>query len=313
MRLAKASTSMDMPMMNESERPFPMAQAQRGRCAYAGTSERSRLSARPRDGASELESLRIDSVLGSDFDHPDANLLNNLEPSTRLFRFLPTCRLLQLVLERQFMLARPSKWADPFENFLSKTTFVLNGESIGFNLTDDFFGQCWTLREECDGLWRNYCGKNLDSGVRIETTAEKLLRAIWNGRDRFASLRTFVGKVVYLDDEELKGVLQGCMGYGHWLTSPNGDGMAQTLLMKRTEFEYEHEVRALVSDPDHADDHKPIPIKPNDFIDSVMFAPKVADKQQEECIDHLVAAGFDQSKILVARSTLYDPWRLEIC
>lgn len=243
-----------------------------------------------------------------DSDDPNANLLNGLEPSTRLFRFLSTCPFLILLSDRQVELVRPNRWQDPFENFLSKTTFVQGGKAIGFNLTNDFFGQCWTLREECDGLWRNYCGKKLDDGVRIETTAEKLLRAIWSGRDKHASLRTFVGQVRYFGDDDLKLALQGCLGYGHWLTSPNGDGMAQALLIKRTEFAYEHEVRALVSDPDCTGSFKPFPITPSEFIDSVLFAPKMDAARRADLTDRLLAAGFDRGKI--ARSTLYDPWRL---
>lgn len=149
---------------------------------------------------------------------------------------------------------RPRLWQDPFEHFLSKTVFIRNGHPIGFDLTNDFLGQCWTLREQCDGLWRNYCGSSLSAGVRIETTAGKLLQAIWNSRGECASLQAFVRKVVYLDDEELKAVLQGCGKYGHWLTSRNGNGRAKALLMKRTEFSYEHEARALVSVPERAKD-----------------------------------------------------------
>ncbi len=215
----------------------------------------------------------------SDPGDPNANLLNGVEPSTPLFRFLSTKRFLELVRNGGFELCRPSRWEDPFENFLSKTTFVKDGQPIAFNLTNDFFGQCWTLRAECDGLWRSYCGKELDDGVRIETTAEKLIRAIWDGNDGSPLLRTFVGQVRYLSDDALKAEFQGCLEYGHGLMSPNGDGMAQVLLIKRTEFAYEYEVRALVADPGNDGDFKAIRITPADFIDSVLFAPKMDSTQ----------------------------------
>jgi hypothetical protein len=241
-------------------------------------------------------------------DNPMENLLEPLAPDTRLFRFIRSRRFLELLSSRRIVLCRPRLWDDPFENFLSKTTVEDDGDTVGFNLTNDFFGQCWTLQSECDGLWRNYCA--LEDGVRIETTAGKLIRAIWNTADRFASLRTFVGKVDYLEDDQLRDMLQGCLEYGHWLTDSTGKGMARVLLVKRIEFAYDHEVRALISEPDHTDDIKAFPIVPKDFIDTVMFAPKMNDTRYTECIDQLRAASFPDSR--VSRSELYDPWILQM-
>ena len=238
------------------------------------------------------------------------NLLNGLCPETRLFRFMTTKNFLHLLDTKQLTLRRPRLWQDPFEDFLSKTTIVRDDSTIGFDLTKDYFGQCWTKREECDGLWRNYAGQDLAEAVRIETTAADLLAALWNRKGKYASLWTFVGTVEYLDDATLKDRLMGCLEYGHPLSSSDGRGVASTLLIKRTEFSYEHEVRALVSDPSEAADLKSVTIDLATFIKSVRFAPNMSTLAQDALTQHLLTCGVP--KHLVSRSSLYDPWTLTL-
>lgn len=239
---------------------------------------------------------------------PDDNVLNDLAPAAPLYRFVKVGRLEQLISDQRLVLVRPRLWEDPFEDFLSKTTVIRGGDRIGFGLTRDFVGQCWTLNAECDGMWRNYCG--LDNGVRIQTTAAKLVRTIWDYSDRFADLRTFVGRVQYLDDDQIKSMLRGSVDYGHPITDPSGVGMVQTLLVKRREFAYEHEVRALACEPDQAKDHREFSIDPLGLIEGMMFSPKMEDAMYQTHRDWLIARGFPGAAI--SKSKLYEPWHLEL-
>ncbi len=252
--------------------------------------------------------LRVLDELNGDPGQPDLNLLNGLTPDAPIFRYMTIDRLFEMVSRRELVLRRPHVWDDPFENFLSKTTMLQNGEAIGFNLTNEFFAQCWTLKKECDGFWRNYC--SLSDGVRIETTAAKLVRAVWDQGNRFVHLQRFVGRVRYLADHELRAELQDCLAYGHPLTDQSNRGCAQTLLIKRTEFSYEDEVRVLAADDSVDTDRKSFPIAPCQFIQSILFAPKVMDARCEAYTSWLVRAGFRSSA--VSRSSLYDPWTLVI-
>ena len=107
------------------------------------------------------------------------NILNGLSPDTKIYRVVNVDRFFELIEERKLILVKPHKWDDPFENLLSKTIAINSkGERIGFSITNDFFGQCWTLRKECDGIWRNYA--SLNNGVRLETTVRKLLSVLFN-------------------------------------------------------------------------------------------------------------------------------------
>ncbi len=237
-----------------------------------------------------------------------ANLLNGVSEDTVLYRYYSLNRFRELVSDKELVLVRPSMWPDPFEDFLSRTETSLSGEKVQFDLTKEYVGQCWTVAEECDGLWRNYCG--LDNGVRISTTAGKLLSAIWDHNDKYASLHTFVGGVKYLSDTEIKASLKGCLVYGHDLTDPNGTGIAQTLLVKRTEFAYEREVRALATQNDTEYKIKKFGIDPVVFIDEVMYSPQLSIVIQKAIQSILGSVGMPQSKI--SRSSLYDPWSLKL-
>lgn len=241
-------------------------------------------------------------------EKPDDNLLNGLLPNDRLYRFMRTDRLLDLVVNEILVLCKPHKWEDPFEDFLSKMNLINDGQSIDFDLTKGFFGQCWTTREECDGFWRNYC--SLNDGVRIETTAGKLIRSIWDSSNRFRHQQRFVGRVEYLAEDELKARYPGCHEYGHPLTDPSNQGCAQTLLIKRTEFLYENEVRVLADDPDTPGDFREFPIQVREFIDSIMFAPKMHPSRCDALTDWLVKQGIEHR--VITRSILYDPWTLTL-
>lgn len=237
------------------------------------------------------------------------NLLNHLAPQTRLFRFVSIERLVDLFEDRELVLVRPQLWADPFEDFLSKTTYRMkDGDRIGFDLTNDFFGQCWTQKDECDGMWRSYC--SLEQGARLETTAEKLLASIWNHADEYAQLRCFVGNMEYMTDTELRQELGTGIGLGRWLMDSQGKGCARALLIKRREFEYEHEVRALVADKSEPGPVKVIPTDPSELVDSVMLSPKMCAGMISMITAFLASKNFPRSA--VSRSKLYDPWTMEL-
>lgn len=236
------------------------------------------------------------------------NLLNGIGPDTVLYRFIKRKRCCELFSKKHLVLVRPSIWEDPFEDFLSKTTFVVDGERGGFNLTKGFVGQCWTTKPECDGLWRNYCG--LKNGVRISTTAGKLIDAVWDHADKYAHLRTFVGAVQYLSDDDIKRSLTGCANYGHELTSPDGKGVAATLLVKRNEFAYENEVRVLATESDINRQTKITKIDPVSFIDTILFSPSMPQDRVDRLRIYLESCGVASKAI--SRSTLYDPWTLHL-
>jgi hypothetical protein len=237
------------------------------------------------------------------------NLLNDLNENESVFRFLKTDRFFEMLDNKELVLVKPRKWDDPFEDFLSNTSFIDRKKvRTGFSVTKDFFGQCWTLREECDGIWRNYA--SLETGVRIESKAFALLREIYDITDPVAILSYFIGKVTYTKDENIRTDL--CSLIRRMLGDSSGQEIAKFLLIKREEFIYEREVRLLYSKEDSATiDIVKIKIKPTRMINSILFSPKMNEHDFLKCKERLVRLyGFKSTQI--SKSHLYDPYTIEI-
>lgn len=78
-------------------------------------------------------------------------------PIYRIFSFK---RLKEILENNELGLVRPRKWDDPFENWLLKSTFLLkNGKEASIMSSESFVGQCWSLTEESDAMWRIYSPK----------------------------------------------------------------------------------------------------------------------------------------------------------
>lgn len=238
------------------------------------------------------------------------NILNGLNPDQKIYRVFSIDRFFELIENRHLVLVKPELWDDPFENFLSKTTAVnSNGEQIGFNITNDFFGQCWTLRKECDGIWRNYA--SLSNGVRVETTVEKLLKTISKHDPTWKFISCFIGKVEYLSEEEIINFLNN-ENFMSWVTDTSGKNTARMLLIKRDEFHYEEEVRLLYADRENKDSKKiwTADINPHELFESFCFAPQVSTHLYEIYKDNLVSRGFDKN--IIQKSKLYEPYKIII-
>jgi hypothetical protein len=242
---------------------------------------------------------------------PEDNILNQLKPNEKIFRVVSVERFFELITGKTLALVKPYKWNDPFENFLSKTIFINSKkERTGFNLTNDFFGQCWTLREECDGIWKNYA--SLTNGVKIQTTATKLLKTIYNTNDKWAPQCYFIGKVDYKSTNDIIDFLRDEY-FPQWLTDTSGKNVAKMLLLKRNEFRYEQEVRLLYSDIEKnykEKDFVSFQVDPTKLIESITFAPMTNEYLFEIYKKQLIDLGFSSESI--KKSNLYDPLKIEI-
>src|SRR5438552_2336902 len=66
------------------------------------------------------------------------------------------------------------------------------------------YGQCWSLLDESDAMWRIYSPNK--AGVKIRTTVRKLITAVYDRTDRYASLKYFIGRVSYESEKELLSI-----------------------------------------------------------------------------------------------------------
>lgn len=225
------------------------------------------------------------------------NLKDSLDKP--IYRIMPINRFLQMLEDKKLTLVKPKKWDDPFENALLNCDIETpDGEIVSFSAKDSVYGQCWTFHRETDAMWRIY-SHNKD-GIRVRTTPRKLLTALRKAEPKHHNVKCFIGKVSYLSKSKLLDKLQSIN-----LLNPNGSGIAESLLYKRTAFEHENEVRLIYSGDDDASvsDIFQFEIEPNNLFDRLLFDPRMDENLR---IAYELAIEQYGCTIDIMRSGLYD-------
>ena len=227
--------------------------------------------------------------------------LNETDKNRYVYRIISTARLYELFAKRENVLVRPSMWDDPFENFILNSRAKLSdGTVVQFGFNNSYYGQCWTLNQTSDAMWRIY-SPNSD-GVRIRTTIRKLASSLSGGLSQWATIQAFIGKVRYLRDKEL------IQFANHVFTSGlNSAALAKTLLVKRKAFRHEREVRLLYSENENnpANDLFRYSVDPHSFIDQIMIDPRLPSTEVSNLKKEIKSKTGFTGKIL--RSRLYAP------
>ena len=230
----------------------------------------------------------------------------NLSGNRHIYRIIPFERLLSILLAKKNTLVQTKKWDDPFENFLLNCELNVPGIPSPVKLSeqrDKWYGQCWTLQEQCDGLWRVYTQKGKIRGVRVKTTVGKLFNSFYNPNDSFAQLSYYIGKVKYIPKESINKYLCGLWA-GKDITCSDNSGQLNSLLIKRSEFRYEQEVRLLYNDNNNQHcEYYSYNFEPNEVFESIMFNPWIT-KCEEECLTSILRKIGYSGKI--EKSDLYD-------
>jgi hypothetical protein len=213
---------------------------------------------------------------------------------------MPLQRFYELFGNRQNVLVRPSKWEDPFENFiLNAPARLSDGTIVSFGFNNDFYGQCWTKLTSSDALWRIYSPDK--TSVRARTTVRKLLTTLQAPLSQCAHEQAFIGKVLYLGDKKL-------VEFGNKVFRDGLDSraLAETLLVKRVAFRHEREVRLLYSENDKAQkDIFAYPVDPHALIDQVMLDPRLLRTEVDAKKDEIRKRTSFKGRIL--HSLLYAP------
>jgi hypothetical protein len=97
-----------------------------------------------------------------------------------IYRVLPIKRFREIIRKNKLVLVRPSLWDDPFENFFLKWPVRLPTGELGSmrQISDKWYGICWTKNRDSDAMWRIYSPKK--DGVGVSTTIRRLFSAIYN-------------------------------------------------------------------------------------------------------------------------------------
>lgn len=216
---------------------------------------------------------------------------------------MPVHRVKELFENKELVFLKPEAWKDPFENYLSKVSFIdSNGETHHIDYLNKVYGQCYSLGTETSLMWDAYT-PNKD-GVRIKIERDKLISHLLSQKQYHAKSFKY-DKVTYIR-------------YGDLITKMNNDKdliklyknqnskLLDFFFEKRYEYRDEREFRIMYdANNDYNNYGKLLRIKISvpDLIDSVRFDPKMSEKECEELKAYFKNKGMDGRKI--QRSLLY--------
>lgn len=232
------------------------------------------------------------------------NLLDIPDPDAPLFRIYSKHRFLDLLRTRKNALVKPRLWNDPFENFFLRSDVTgPKGEKISIkSLAEDWYGQCWTLNEDTDAMWRIY--SHCKNGVKVRTTIRKLFDSFYDGSDKFADLKFLIGKVQYQTTENIADFMSNVSFYDI-ASGGQATGFAKLLCVKREAFEYEREVRLLFQDLDpkrSKGDAVLFDFDVNAMCEDVVIDPRFDEGQVAAFKDEIAAVG---CTLPISQSSLY--------
>lgn len=236
--------------------------------------------------------------------------LSDADLDQRVYRIYQLDRFTTMLAAQRDAVVNPKKWDDPFENFFLQRTAVIDsvsGTAIPLeNLASDWYGQCWSLNEDTDAMWRIYSPNPKNSpGVKVGSTIRRIFDNLKSVGSSTPDLQFFMGRVNYRTEHEIV-TLMGHLTFTDIAIGGQGDQFAELLCMKREAFRHENEVRLLFQDiPSSKRGSGGVftyPLSPNVIFDDVVLDPRL-DAASVTCMTTtLTAAGCG---LPISQSSLY--------
>jgi hypothetical protein len=246
----------------------------------------------------------------TDVTELDSGCLRIADPDAPIYRIFPLWFFEEALRRRQLVLSTPRRWEDPFEvlpwmvRIGSKNADGYRQQSFSAYL-DHVYAQCWSNTKESDTLIRAYSrvvmdphhGRNTcprDEGVRVRSTARKLLRALRAACEGHKDKSCFIGGVQYGDRNEIQRIIGNMIAKHGPEESGRGANMARLLLLKRDAFSHEAEVRLIcVTATQQTDDVVRARIDINETFDEVSFDPRLTAFERNERVTVARSLGYE--------------------
>lgn len=225
-------------------------------------------------------------------------LISELDHNTRVFRYISLSKFMNIIEFESIAFSRIKKcWEDNWELPLSNIKTIDDCGSILYSMgsdSDELFGQCWTMLEDSDAMWRVYSPDK--QGLMISTRIKNLINIdkITNG---------FVGKVYYFN-ELLDGVKYVEENY-------KVPSTVRDAFLKRHSFKHEEEIRITflnrhLNMEDQVDSEInviKINIDIHEFIDYIKIDPRAPSYYVDTIKEYCLSKGIQCE---VTKSDLYD-------
>ena len=228
-----------------------------------------------------------------------SNVIGGISRSMPIYRVFPMSRFFQVFEEGKTALVLPTKWDDPFENYVLVSQIRdISGALGDFEFKDKLYGQSWTLFNHPEELWERYSPNG--NAVRVQTTVGRLIDSLVAAHSGLASCLCFIGKVTYLAEVELKEFKNNFHKTVLELGMSSHD-VASAFLLKLDEYAFEDEIRLIYFESNkikHDNGVYKVSIDPHTVFDEVVIDPRMLDKQYSKLKKEIIVkTGIDKSRI----------------
>ena len=220
---------------------------------------------------------------------------DGLTREDKIYRYISLEQFMLMVENNSTYLTRLISWEDTWEVPSKKIPTRVDNRNVEFPLysgSSELFGQCWTLKEESDAMWRIYSPTK--SGIKVGTTIKKL--------EFIKDLNySAINKVFYYKD--LVDGLEERRKFKK-MSHRFADG-----LIKRDAFGHEEEVRLitrndtrLIGDKVTESNHIEFSLEMSEFIEEIVIDPRAQDYYVKTIQRYCERAGL---KAMPLKSDLY--------
>ncbi len=214
-----------------------------------------------------------------------------------IYRYLPFERFLEVMHKKQLAFLSPTKWNDPFDNFLFKYN-IQNKENTFLN---NLFVGCFTLNPHSQAYWKTYAPEGYS--VRLQFETRKLFDLILNLNDR-----SWYGELNYKRETEIVQIFQNTQGLKAALEdNAVNDTFLKVFTLKRMPFEYEKEVRIIIESKSIKEGIRRVSIDLMDLIYGIYLDPRIKKNEEKAFKEYLKQFGVN-----VTKSQLFQEKNIEI-
>ena len=179
------------------------------------------------------------------------NVLNDLEPQSKIFRIIKLSHLEQILKENISFFSKPATWTDKYDSLFLQSKAILKNEdgseqTAKHSHLDDFYCQCWCKQNgESDAMWRIY-SPNHDN-VMIVSTVGQIFDSIWNKGSQTKYIDYFCGAVAYVEQQKLSDPSYFIKNISNpMFPDSTCKNLAHSLLIKLSAYQHEDEVRFII-------------------------------------------------------------------
>ena len=214
-----------------------------------------------------------------------------------VYRFLPLERLLETLHNKQLTFLSPTKWNDPFDNFLFRQNNISNDSFL-----NRLYVMCFTHNPHSQAYWKTYSPS--EHCIRLSLRKSVLIELM-----KAIPEKVWLGKMKYEYETILVQKLQQTKGLNASLQKHSPDEVfLKTFHLKRMPFKYEEESRISILTPkSNPSGLRKISFEPKELISQMYLDPRMGDHEVKAWKKYL-----EQFSIPVKRSLLFKNKKITI-